>query len=451
MDHLEAAAREEGLTLDTEAFAQMMDARDPLRALRSEFEIPTAGDVSGSDSKEPSTYLCGNSLGLLPRRAREAVSEELNEWGRVGVVGHHRHSQGQDRAWIGCRDRVAQLMAPLVGADAQEVGLMGSLTVTLHVLLAAFYQPSGRRTKLLLEDHAFPSDHYVAESQAELHGLDPASTLVLLTPRTGEHTLRTEDILRTIDEQGDEIAVLMLSGIQYFTGQLFDIARITEAAHARGCVVGWDLAHAAGNVPLQLHDWGVDFASWCTYKYMNSGPGGIAGFFVHQRHGAHARLRGWWGHDPSTRFNMTNRFEPAVGAAGYELSNTPVLLAAALRGSLEVFAMTSIGALRAKSELLTAYLEHLLYERIGANRLQIITPRDPTFRGAQLSVLLKDGVLESVVAALEAAGVVCDERKPNVIRIAPAPLYNGFCDVWRCVDVMRRAIVTGDDSSEQTT
>ncbi|KAJ1821691.1 Kynureninase (L-kynurenine hydrolase) [Coemansia sp. RSA 2598] len=444
MDALQAVARETGVDMDSADFAQTMDRRDPLRELRSEFVIPTIAQVTDSDdgSSEPCTYLCGNSLGLMPRAARRVLDEELDEWARAGVVGHHRHSRG--RPWIGYRDHVVELMAPLVGAQRSEVGVMNTLTVNVHLMLAAFYRPQGRRTKILLEAKAFPSDHYAVESQVRWHGLDPASEMLLATPREGEDTLRTEDILRLVEEHGDEIAVVMLSGLQYYTGQLFDMPRITEAARARGCVVGWDLAHAAGNVPLELHDWGIDFACWCTYKYMNSGPGSIAGFFVHERHDGAAnlpRLTGWWGHHPETRFQMTNRFEPAPGAAGFEISNTPILVSAALLGSLEVFARAGgMGPLRQKSELLTAYLEHLLVARVGSNRIRIMTPGDPAQRGAQLSVLFSDADFEPIFSALSAAGVVCDERKPNCIRIAPTPLYNTFADVWRCVQIIKDSL-----------
>ncbi|KAJ1721365.1 Kynureninase (L-kynurenine hydrolase) [Coemansia erecta] len=453
MNTLQTIARETGLGLDDAAFAAAMDARDPLRGMRDEFAMPTVAQVTADDSGdsgdggsagdgEPCTYLCGNSLGLMPLAARRAVDEEMDMWAQRGVVGHHRHAQG--RAWIAYRTRVAELMAPLVGAQADEVGVMNTLTVNVHLMLAAFYRPQGRRTRILIEARAFPSDHYAAESQVRWHGGDPAADVMLATPRPGEDTLRTDDVLQLLADHGDTIAVVMLSGVQYYTGQAFDMPRITAAAQAQGCVVGWDLAHAAGNLELALHDWGVDFACWCTYKYINSGPGGIGAFFVHSRHhdagaaAADRRLTGWWGHRAETRFQMTNRFEPAVGAAAFEVSNTPILPAAALLGSLEVFARAGgMGPLRAKSELLTAYLEHLLHERVGAKRMRIITPSDPTQRGAQLSVVFSEADFARVFAALSAAGVVCDERKPNCIRIAPAPLYNTFADVWRCVEVIR--------------
>ncbi|KAJ2761097.1 Kynureninase (L-kynurenine hydrolase), partial [Coemansia nantahalensis] len=377
MELLNTAAQESALALDDLRFAQEMDSRDPLAHLRDEFAIPTVREVAGEDAVDGDAacvYLCGNSLGLMPRRARAILDDEMDEWASRGVVGHFRHSK--DRPWVRYRWKVVEKMAPIVGAKPLEVGVMNTLTTNLHLLLAAFYRPTGTRCKILIEGKAFPSDHYAVESQIRWHGL-PASALLLAEPRAGEHTLRTDDILELIEREGVNIAVVMLSGVQYYTGQVFEIARITAAARAAGCVVGWDLAHAAGNVPLSLHEWGVDFACWCTYKYLNAGPGSISCFFVHERH-AHndelCRLAGWWGHEEETRFDMTNRMVPAAGAAGFEPSNTPILVAATLLGSLDVFSQTTMADLRKKSELLTAYLEHLLAARVGRG-IQIITPR----------------------------------------------------------------------------
>ncbi|KAJ2795542.1 Kynureninase (L-kynurenine hydrolase), partial [Coemansia furcata] len=319
-------------------------------------------------------------------------------------------------------------MAPMFGAAPIEVGVMNSLTVNIHLMLAAFYKPTAARNKILIESKAFPSDHYAVESQILWHK-QPADALLLAEPRAGELTLRTSDILEMIELQGDEIAVVMLSGLQYYTGQLFEMEKITAAAQAKGCIVGWDLAHAAGNVPLKLHDWNVDFACWCTYKYMNSGPGGISGFFVHDRYAQDeelARLTGWWAHDEKTRFEMSNCFVPNQGAAGFEISNTPILTSATLLGSLEVFEQTSMEELQEKSVLLTTYLEYLL-NKYAARHIRIITPSDS--RGAQLSLLFATDKFDAVFKALMSAGVICDERKPNCIRIAPVPLYNTFNDV----------------------
>ncbi|KAJ2784168.1 Kynureninase (L-kynurenine hydrolase) [Coemansia javaensis] len=439
MERLRAAALETGLALEDPRFALEMDSRDPLAHMRSEFAVPTVAQVTGNSnsSDDPCTYLCGNSLGLMPRRARAVLDEEMDEWAARGVCGHFQHSKG--RPWVRYRWQIANKMAPVVGAKPLEVGVMNTLTTNLHLLLAAFYRPAGQRCKILIEGKAFPSDHYAVESQIRWHGLPP-SALLLAEPRAGEHTLRTQDVLDLIEREGASIAVVMLSGVQFYTGQVFDMERITAAARAAGCVVGWDLAHAAGNVPLRLHDWGADFACWCTYKYLNSGPGGISCFFVHERH-AHRddlpRLAGWWSHEEETRFDMTNRFVPGPGAAGFETSNTPVLVAATLLGSLDVLAQAGLPALWAKSALLTAYLEHLLLARVGSG-FRIITPPDHA-RGAQLSLLFDRALFQPVVDALAAAGVVCDERKPDCIRLAPVPLYNSFQDVWRCVDVIRSA------------
>ncbi|KAJ2890412.1 Kynureninase (L-kynurenine hydrolase), partial [Coemansia aciculifera] len=382
MDRLKTAAQALGVALDDAHFAQAMDAQDPLGHLRDEFEIPTVSQVTGEHALDaPCTYLCGNSLGLLPKRARRVLNEEMDEWATKGVVGHHHHSEG--RPWISYRKQIVEKMAPLVGAAPIEVGVMNTLTVNIHLMLAAFYKPTATRSKILIESKAFPSDHYAVESQIQWHGL-PADALLLAEPRAGEATLHTSDILRLIEQQGDQIAVVMLSGVQYYTGQVFDMEMITAAAQAKGCIVGWDLAHAAGNVPLKLHDWNVDFACWCTYKYMNSGPGGISGFFVHERYALDSdlpRLTGWWAHDEATRFEMSNCFAPNRGAAGFEISNTPILTAATLLGSLDVFALTTMDDLHEKSVLLTTYLEYLLAKHVSEH-VRIITPSD--CRGAQL-------------------------------------------------------------------
>ncbi|KAI9501262.1 kynureninase-like protein [Coemansia spiralis] len=445
MDRLEAAAKEAGIRLDDPRFAQHMDANDPLSHLRDEFEIPSVSQVTGDDSTADTgktgdtdcTYLCGNSLGLLPKRARQILNEEMDEWAKKGVVGHHSHSNG--RPWIKYRTQIAEKMAPIFGAKPVEVGAMNALTVNLHLMLAAFYKPTPKRFKILIESKAFPSDHYAVESQIQWHRL-PADSMLLAKPRDGEFTLNTSDILDLIEREGDTISVVMFSGIQYYTGQVFEMEKITSAAQAKGCIVGWDLAHAAGNIPVRLHDWNVDFACWCTYKYMNSGPGGISGFFVHERYARDSslnRLLGWWAHDEKSRFEMSNSFVPNEGAAGFEISNTPILTAATLLGSLEVFEKTSMDDLRAKSVLLTTYLEYILDKRVSGH-VRIITPKE--HRGAQLSLLFESDKFEAIFQALLKAGIVCDERKPNCIRIAPAPLYNTFSDVWKCVEVIGKAL-----------
>ncbi|KAF9163212.1 Kynureninase (L-kynurenine hydrolase) [Actinomortierella ambigua] len=408
------------------AFAEFMDQQDPLRALRNEFVIPARGEIApGADRPdEPCTYLCGNSLGLMPKNVTKYVQEELTVWGEGAVNSHFKHRFG--RPWVRIEETVQEQSARIVGAKKDEVAIMNTLTSNLHFLLAAFYTPTQERHKILIESKAFPSDHYAIESQILWRGLDPAKSLICQEPRKGEFLLRTEDILETIEKHGHEIAVVCFSGIQFYTGQYFEMEKITKAAQAKGCIVGWDLAHAAGNVPVKLHDWNVDFACWCSYKYLNSGPGGIAGLFVHERHAedySRKRLAGWWGHDKATRFDMVN------GAAGFQHSNPSVLCTSALLGSLSVFEQTTMEDLRAKSKLLTAYLFHLLTTEFSAAILEIITPTDPEQRGAQLSLVFKGGKMMDIFDRLCAKAIIGDERKPDVIRVAPAPLYCRFEDV----------------------
>ena len=336
-------------------------------------------------------------------------------------------------------------MAHIVGALPSETICMGTLTENIHLLFASFFQPAGKRTKVLIETRAFPSDHYAVESQLEWHGLDPKEHLILAEP--GEDgLLSTQGICDLITHHKDELAVCFLSGVQYYTGQLFDIKRITAHAQSHGITVGWDLAHAAGNVPLELHEWGVDFAAWCTYKYLCSGPGGMAGAFVHDKHTAlsapaRPRLKGWWGHDLASRFEMTNRFAPAPGAAGWQVSNPSVINIVALRAALEVYGETSIQHVRTKSLLLTGYLEHLLDGTFkGQDVFKVITPKDREQRGAQLSLRFREGVMQGVFKVLEREGVTVDARKPDVIRIAPVAMYNSFADVWGVVEVLKKAV-----------
>ena len=405
--------------------AAALDAADPLAAFRQEFHIP-----AGPDGR-PCAYFCGNSLGLQPTSAAAAVAQELADWARLGVEGHFHGTS----PWLHYHETLAEPTARLVGARPLEVVVMNSLTVNLHLLLVSFYRPTATRYKILLEGGAFPSDQYALESQARLHGLDPADALVELLPRPGEHTLRTEDIESRIAELGDSLATVLIGGVNYYTGQAFDMAAIARAGHAAGALVGFDLAHAAGNLPLHLHDWDVDFACWCSYKYLNSGPGGPAGVFVHERF-AHRpdllRLAGWWGHDPADRFQMKKGFRPMPGAAGWQLSNAPILPMAVHRASLALVDRAGgMAALRRKSEQLTAYLEHLIQGLdLPPDVLEIITPADPAQRGCQLSVLVhRRG--RALFDHLAAQGVVADWREPNVIRLAPVPFYNSFADVAR--------------------
>jgi kynureninase len=415
-------------------FARKQDAADPLAIYRQQFHIPP-----GSDGSE-SVYLCGNSLGLQPRAVQALMDQELEDWREFGVEGHFRGT----RPWMSYHEQVTSPLARLVGAQAEEVVTMNTLTVNLHLMMVSFYRPTSTRFRLLIEKPAFPSDRYAAESQVRFHGLDPDHALMELAPRDGESAIRDEDIANCIEEFGDSIALVMLPGVQYYSGQLFDMAAITSLARSKGCAVGWDLAHAAGNVPLALHDWGPDFAAWCSYKYLNAGPGAVAGCFVHQRH-AHAfdlpRFAGWWGHDKATRFQMGPEFVPMHGAEGWQLSNPPILSMTPLIASMSLFEDAGMDRLRQKSKSLTAYLESLLVELL-ADDVRILTPADPNQRGCQLSLCLAQGRDQgrAVFEAISADGVIADWREPDVIRVAPVPLYNSYEDVWRFVDILQRQL-----------
>ncbi len=414
---------------DDKRFAEQLDADDPLRHYRDRFFIPK--DRDGNEV----IYLCGNSLGLQPTTVRTCVEEELEDWARWGVEGHF-HARNP---WMPYHELLTEQTARLVGAKPIEVVVMNTLTVNLHLMLVSFYRPTTRRHKIVIEAHAFPSDRYAVESQIRFHGFDPKRSLIELQPRFGEATLRTEDIEDVLEADGEEIALVLLGGVNYYTGQAFDMERITRAAQAQGCLVGFDLAHAAGNVPLKLHEWNVDFAVWCSYKYLNAGPGSIAGCFVHERY-AHRpdlpRFAGWWGQNKHIRFSMGPTFDPIPGAEGWQLSNPPILPLASLRASMAIFEEVGMEALREKSIRLTSYAEFLL-RRHGEGRFRIITPGDPQQRGCQLSLLVsKDG--KALFEHLTQHGVVCDWREPNVIRLAPVPLYNSFADVWRFADILRQ-------------
>ncbi|MCZ7647486.1 MAG: kynureninase [Planctomycetota bacterium] len=404
--------------------ARRLDAADPLRGYRERFHVPALPDGRSV------AYFCGNSLGLQPKRARDLLVEELDEWRRRAVNGHFEGA----RPWFAYHEQFREPAARLIGALPSEVVTMNSLTVNLHLLMVSFYRPTRERFKILMEEPAFPSDTYAAQSQLRFHGFDLAAGLLRLRPREGEAALRTEDILARIETEGASIALVLLGGVNFVTGQWFDMPRITEAARRAGCTVGWDLAHAAGNVPLRLHDWGADFAAWCSYKYLNAGPGAVAGCFVHERHARSpdlVRFAGWWGNDPATRFRMqlNETFVPREGADGWQISNPPIFALAPLLASLELFDAAGMDALRAKSLRLTGYLEFLL-DRLPAGFIEVATPRDPARRGCQLSIRVP-GRAKALRARLEAAGVVCDFREPDTLRVAPAPLYNSFHDVWR--------------------
>ncbi|KAI8376544.1 pyridoxal phosphate-dependent transferase [Radiomyces spectabilis] len=448
---IQELAKSLGYDLLSVDFANALDKQDKLAHFRDEFAIPIRRQVSGdhpvvaneSDLDEPCTYLCGNSLGLMPKRARKLVEQEFDAWAQCGVEGHWNHPY--NRPWAVIDEAVKDSLARVVGAKPIEVSPMNTLTANVHFMLVSFYRPTDTRFKILIESKAFPSDHYAVVSHLHSRGIDPAVGLITVSPREGESTLRTEDIIDVIQKNND-IALVMLSGVQYYTGQYFEMEKITKAAHDAGCMVGWDLAHAVGNVPLKLHDWNVDFACWCSYKYLNSGPGAIAGTFIHEKY-AHdstrPRYAGWWGNEKSTRFEMAPEFRPSEGAAGYQLSNPSIFPTTCLLGSLQLFDEAGMDQLRAKSVLLTSYLETLLLtvlkDHQEAGHFRILTPVDPEQRGCQLSLEFPEKMLQ-VFAALQARGVVCDERKPTVIRISPAPLYNSFNDVLRVVTCLKEAM-----------
>jgi kynureninase len=412
------------------ALAQQLDANDPLAPFRDEFHIPRM-----PDGREQ-LYFCGNSLGLQPKRVRAYVEETLKDWEMLGVDGHV-HAK---HPWLPYHEFLTEPMAALVGALPSEVVVMNSLTVNLHLLMVSFYRPTATRYKILIEGDAFPSDKYAVASQVAFHGYDPADAVIELRSQTGQPAITPEEVLAAIATHGDEIALVLLGGVNYYTGQVFDMQAITAAAHEKGCVAGFDLAHAAGNLDLRLHDWNVDFACWCGYKYLNSGPGGISGVFVHERHGRDfslPRFNGWWGHDKASRFKMPGQYIPLEGAEGWQLSNPPILAMAALRASLDVFKDAGgMAPLRAKSEILSAYLAFLLDQRLPKGALRVITPADPRQRGCQISLQNLDGQGHARFERLTAAGVIADWREPDVIRLAPVPLYNRFVDAWDFVDIL---------------
>ncbi|MFP4597892.1 MAG: kynureninase [Persicimonas sp.] len=418
-------------------YAQKLDQDDPLRKFRDRFHIPT------QENGDPTIYFCGNSLGLQPKGVRADIEQELEDWAALGVEGHF---DGRD-PWYAYHEKFAEGLSDIVGANAKEIVVMNTLTTNLHLMMVSFYRPTEGRFKILMEGGAFPSDHYALDSQAKFHGFDPEEAVVKLEPRPtaygegAEETLRDADILQAIEELGDELAVVMLGGVNYYTGQLFDLEAITEAGHKVGAKVGFDLAHAAGNVPLELHDWGVDFAVWCSYKYLNAGPGATAGCFVHERWADAPdlpRFAGWWGTDPETRFQMAPEFAPQPGAAGWQLSNAPVFSMAPLKASLRLFNEAGVERLREKSLGLTDYLLYLV-DQMPSGSFEVITPRAPNSRGSQVSLQAKrDG--KKLFDALQAEGVICDWREPDVIRLAPVPLYNSYEDVWTFCDILSRTL-----------
>lgn len=412
------------------AFAQELDHRDELSSFRSQFLIPM-------HQGKPVIYLCGNSLGLQPVNTRAYVLEELDDWARFGVEGHF-HAR---HPWMPYHEFLTPALAKITGAKETEVVAMNALSVNLHLMMVSFYRPTPQRYKILIEGGAFPSDEYAVQSQAAFHGYRPEDAILRLTAADGAAVVPTEEILKFIHTHGHEIALILLGGVNYYSGQLFDLEAITAAGRAKGCVVGFDLAHVVGNVPLRLHDWGVDFAAWCSYKYLNSSPGGVAGVFIHERHhqGDLPRFAGWWGQDKDTRFRMEPEFTPIPTVEGWQLSNAPVLGMAAQRASLELFEQAGMDRLRAKSLKLTAYLEFLLEEVLLTGKISLITPRDPEQRGCQLS-LRTHGNGRKMFQYLSDHGVICDWREPDVIRIAPVPLYNTFEDVYRFSELLLHAV-----------
>ncbi|MEK6782060.1 MAG: kynureninase [Bacteroidota bacterium] len=417
----------------TLSFARTLDQADPLKSYRGKFHLPK---IKGREV----LYFTGNSLGLQPKSTKKFITEELNDWARLGVEGHF-HAK---RPWLHYHKFSKKALAGIVGAKPSEVVAMNQLTVNLHLMMASFYRPTEKRFKIITEAGAFSSDQYAFESQLKFHKLDPEVALIEVKPRTGEFTLRTEDIVKTIGENAGHLALVIFGAVQYYTGQFFDMKKITEAGHKAGAYVGFDLAHIAGNVPLALHKDEVDFAVWCSYKYLNSGPGGVGGAFVHEKHATNfdlPRLAGWWGHDDKERFQMKKGFKPMPGADGWQLSNFPVLSGAAQLASLEIFQQAGIKKLRQKSILLTSYLEYLLKE-IDPEGIYflIITPKASKERGCQLSILMKQRGRQ-IFDKIMKAGVLADWREPDVIRVAPVPLYNTFVEVFRFSEIFKNSIV----------
>ena len=412
---------------NTANFALELDAKDELRSYRNEFNIPL------QKNGEEHIYMCGNSLGLQPKRTKEFLNQELDDWATFGVEGHF-HAKNP---WLPYHEFLAESYAKIVGAKNSEVVAMNTLTVNLHLMMVSFYRPTQKRHKIIIEGDAFPSDIYAVESQIKHHGFLPENSLIKLRPRDGESAIRTEDISAIIEREGDEIALIMLGGVNYYTGQVFDFEKITKIAHNKGINVGFDLAHAAGNIKLELHKWGVDFAVWCSYKYLNSGPGSVAGAFVHEKHHNTnlPRFAGWWGHNKEDRFKMPDKFNPIASAEGWQLSNPPILSLAAIRASLSIFDEVGMDKLVSKSIKLTDYLVFLL-NSVNTDRIEIITPKE---RGCQLSIRVNNGD-KKLFDSITVKGVIADWREPDVIRVAPIPLYNSFQDVFNFYSLLKEEL-----------
>ena len=411
------------------AFAKQLDKEDQLVFLRDQFHIPK--DKNGNDW----LYFTGNSLGLQPKATQKYINQELEDWANLGVEGHFEAKH----PWINYHEYLTDKMAKVVGAKPLEVVIMNTLTTNLHLLMVSFYQPTKTKYKIVIESDAFPSDRYAVESQLKFHGFDADEGVILWKPRKGEELLRMEDLEEIVTNQGDEIAMLLIGGLNYYTGQFLDLKKIASIGHSKNCIVGIDLAHGAGNVQPNLHDSGVDFAAWCTYKYLNSGPGSIAGLFVHEKHAYKKdlpRFAGWWNHNKETRFNMRQPFDVLPGAEGWQLSNPPVLAMAPILASLDLFEEVGMDALREKSEKLTGYFEFLINE-IGSDDIKIITPKNPKERGCQLSIQVKNAN-KNLHKKLMENHVITDWREPDVIRCAPVPMYNSFEDVYQMVKILKK-------------
>lgn len=416
----------------TEEFAQKADENDPLKSFRGFFEFPVINN-------KKALYFTGNSLGLKPKAADKALQTELDDWGKWGVEGHFNSTN----PWFAYHEIFSDGLAQLTGAKKHEVVAMNGLTTNLHLLFASFYRPTKKRFKIICEEKAFPSDQYMLESQLKFHDIDPKTALIEIAPPKGAHTINHNDIIEAINKHADQLALVFFGGVNYYSGQVFNMEAITQAAHKVGALAGFDLAHGFGNIELQLHNWQVDFAAWCSYKYLNSGPGSVAGIFIHEKHGLNPetpRLSGWWGYDKTKRFLMDSGFQPIPGAEGWQLSNAPVLAMAVHKVALDIHCKAGMPALRKKSLKLTAYLEYLLQQISNQDRgisFEVITPKNPDERGAQLSILVH-GKGKELFDKITALGVIADWREPNVIRVAAVPLYNSFKDVYQLAKILEK-------------
>tara|TARA_B100000700_G_scaffold307220_1_gene383404 strand:- start:2391 stop:3641 length:1251 start_codon:yes stop_codon:yes gene_type:complete len=411
----------------TRDFAILLDRDDVLSKYRNQFHIPL------QENGEEYIYFCGNSLGLQPKKTKQFIDQEINDWATLGVEGH----LNAKKPWLPYHEFLSQSYANLVGSKTTEVVAMNTLTVNLHLMMVSFYRPTSKRYKIVIEADAFPSDIYAVESQIQFHGFNVENSLIKINPRIAESALRTEDIIDLINKEGDEIALIMLGGVNYYTGQVFDFEKITKSAHAKGVLVGFDLAHAVGNIKLELHNWNVDFAVWCSYKYLNSGPGSVGGAFIHEKHHKSdlPRFSGWWGHNKENRFNMPDTFEPIKTVEGWQLSNPPILSLAAIRASLSIFDEVGMQKLVSKSKQLNRYLLYLL-NTIETDRMEVITPKNS---GCQISIRVVNGN-KNLFKSITKAGVISDWREPDVIRIAPVPLYNSFADIFNFYEILKRLL-----------